>query len=140
MQRPPIAAGQSKKKSMKKLWIVALFPFLAFQCRKDNMEQCLKGKVIRITCASYVIQVLNNNSIGEDGWKDSMQGQQKTYDNVFTASNKCDIPLSYKAGDIIYFKLEKPMVTDCVICTIYDAPPKVKYQIRNVSTDPCEEY
>ena len=124
---------------MKKILIIALLPFLAFQCKKENMDKCIKGKVVRISCASYVIQVLNNDSIGEDGWKDSMRDQQTIYDNVFTASNKCDVPVSFKPGDIIYFKLEKPVPNDCVICMMYDAPPQTQYQIRNVSSVPCEE-
>lgn len=122
---------------MKKLLIVALLPILAFQCKKDNIENCIKGKVIRISCASYVIQVLNNDSIGEDGWKDIMQGNA-TYDNVFTASNKCDVPLSFKPGDVVYFTLENPAPTDCVLCTLYDAPPQTKFQIKNISSAPCE--
>src|SRR5688572_23011815 len=94
---------------MKKLFlIVAFVPFLAFQCRKENNQNCFKGKVVRITCASYVIQVLNNDSMGDDGWKDSMEGEQNTYDNVFNVSNKCKIPESYEVGDTIYFQLEKP--------------------------------
>jgi hypothetical protein len=124
---------------MKKIiFALALVPFFAFQCKKDNLNKCLKGKVIRITCASYVIQVLNDNSIGEDQWKDSFAQEEKVYDNVFTASNKCKIPLSYKAGDIIFFNLDKPNPDDCVICTMYDAPPQVKFQIKNISSAPCE--
>ena len=117
---------------------MVLLPLLAVQCKKENIDRCIKGKVVRISCASYVIQVLNNSSIGEDGWRDSIQGQQTTYDNVFTASNKCDVPLSFKPGDIIYFTLEKPAPNDCVICTMYDAPPQTQYQVRNVSSAPCE--
>ena len=120
--------------------MIALVPFLAFQCKKENTDKCIQGKVIRISCASYVIQVLNNDSIGEDGWKDSMQGQQTTYNNVFTASNKCEIPPSFKPGDIIYFKLEKPEPSDCVVCMMYDAPPQTQFQIRNVSTSPCKGF
>ena len=56
---------------MKKILLVAaLAPFFAFQCDKSITTKCVKGKVIRISCASYVIQVLNNDSVGEDQWKD----------------------------------------------------------------------
>ena len=124
---------------MKKLFLIAaLVPLFAFQCKKNNNPQCLKGKVIRITCASYVIQVLNNDSIGDDGWKDSMQGEQNTYDNVFNVSNKCKIPATYKVGDIIYFQIDKPEPSDCIVCMMYDAPPKTQYQVRNVTPTPCE--
>lgn len=124
---------------MKKLFlIVFLAPFFAFQCKKDNNQKCLKGKVIRITCASYVIQVLNNDSIGDDGWKNSMQGEQNSYDNVFAVSNKCKVPASYKPGDTIYFTLEKAEPSDCVVCMMYDAPPKAQYQVKNIASVPCE--
>ena len=94
--------------------------------------------MVRITCASYIIRVLNNDSVGDDGWKDSMQGEQATYENVFSVSNKCSIPTSYKVGDTIYFDLDKPAPSDCVVCMMYDAPPKTKYQVKNVSSAPCE--
>jgi hypothetical protein len=124
---------------MKKLLLViALVPFFAFQCDKNNMGKCVKGKVVRITCASYVIQVLNNDAIGDDQWKDSMQGEQNIYDNVFSVSNKCKIPASYRPGDIIYFALDKPEPGDCIVCMMYDAPPKTQYQVKNISSAPCE--
>lgn len=123
---------------MKKLFFfLAFVPLLAFQCNKDNLE-CLKGKVIRISCASYVIQVLDNDSLGEDQWKLTRDGIEETYDNVFAASNKCKISSSYKAGDIIYFTIGAPTQSDCVVCAMYDAPPKVQYEVKNVSSSPCE--
>ena len=124
---------------MKKgIFILMLLPIFAFQCDKDNFNKCLKGKVIRISCASYVIQVLNNDSIGDDQWRDSIDGEQKTYDNVFNISNKCKIPASYKPGDIIYFNLEKPEPNDCIVCLMYDAPPLAQFQIKNISSSSCE--
>ena len=124
---------------MKKLLLVAvLLPLFAFQCTKANKRGCLQGKVVRITCASYVIQVINNDSVGDDGWNDSMQSVQTTYENVFNVSNKCKIPPSHKVGDTIYFKLDKPEPNDCVVCMMYDAPPKTRYQVKNVSSTPCE--
>ena len=124
---------------MKKLFVIAaLLPVFAFQCKKDTNQKCLKGRVVRITCASYVIQVLNNDSIGDDEWKNSMQGEQTSYDNVFSVSNKCKIPVSHKAGDTIYFNLDKPEPSNCVVCMMYDAPPKTQFQIKNISSAPCE--
>lgn len=124
---------------MKKLLIIAaILPALAFQCARKSTEKCLKGKVIRITCASYVIQVLNDDSIGDDQWKNSMQDTQETFDNVFSASNKCNIPGSYKAGDTLYFKLDKPQPSDCVVCMMYDAPPKAQFHVKDVTSTPCE--
>ena len=124
---------------MKKLLLIAvILPLFAFQCKRAGNPKCLQGKIVRITCASYVIQVFNNDAVGDDVWKDSMQGVQTTYENVFKASNKCKIPTSYKVGDTIYFNLDKPEPNDCVLCMMYDAPPKTQYQVRNVSSKPCE--
>ena len=122
---------------MKKLFFLLAFaPLVAFQCNKGIME-CFKGKVIRISCASYVIQVLDNDSLGEDQWKLTKDGIDVFYDNVFTASNKCKIPSSYNAGDIIYFTIDKSKPNDCVVCMMYDAPPKTQYEVKNVSSSPC---
>ena len=118
--------------------ILMLMPFLGFRCEKDSGFHCYKGKVIRISCASYVIQVINNDSIGDDQWKDSTATGQNTYDNVFQVSNTCDVPNTYKTGDIFYFDLDNPGHSDCVICMMYDAPPKAKFRIKNISSTPCE--
>lgn len=124
---------------MKKfIFILGLFPVLAFQCQRGTDKKCLQGKIIRITCASYVIQVLSTDTIGDDQWKDSMQGEQKTYDNVFSASNKCKVPATFKAGDTIYFQLEDPEPNDCIVCMMYDAPPTARFQVKNVSVEPCK--
>jgi hypothetical protein len=118
--------------------LLIVLPFFAFRCDKASGKKCFKGKVVRISCASYVIGVLNDDSIGDDQWKDSAANGENVYDNVFSVSNKCKIPDAYKAGDIIYFNLEKPGPSDCVICMMYDAPPKTQFQIKNVSSTSCE--
>lgn len=122
---------------MKLVSLLVLIPLVAFQCKQGSKKTCLQGKVIRISCASYVIQVLSTDSIGDDQWKDSMQGEPKTYDNVFSASNKCKIPGDFKAGDTIYFEIDSPEPNDCIVCMMYDAPPTSRYQVKNVSASPC---
>lgn len=121
-------------------WILLLLPFFAFRCEKDTDNNCFKGKVVRITCASYVIQVLSAD-IGDDQWTDSMGTGQNTYDNVFQVSNKCDIPDTFKSGDTLYFDLnnpDPPNRNNCVVCMMYDAPPQAKFRIKNISTTPCQ--
>ncbi len=120
------------------LALVAL-PILAMQCgdKKKLNTQCLQGKVVRTSCASLVVQVTNNDSIGEDGWKDSTSANPATYDNVFSVSNLCKLPAEVKPGNTIYFTIEKPKPSDCVVCMMYDAPPRTQYDIINVSTSPC---
>jgi hypothetical protein len=111
---------------------LALLPALAFQCKKDSGTGWLEGKVIRLSCASFVVQILNKDDIGEDGWKD-MLDNNKEYDDVINASNKCEIPESIKKDNIIRFKLAAPKQhNDCVICFMYDAPPKAAYEIKNI--------
>ena len=118
---------------MKKILLASLLlPFFAFKCDKSAQNTFLEGKVVRISCASFIVQVLNNDAVGEDGWKD-MMNNNAVYDNVFTANNKCTIPSEIKAGNTIRFKLDKPTKNDCVICMMYDGPPKTKYDIKEVS-------
>lgn len=118
---------------MKKTLIVALLsPVFAFTCNKDNKSQLLEGKVLRISCASFVVQITNNDAAGQDGWKD-MTNNNAVYDNVFAANNKCSIPSNIKAGDVIRFKIEKPKPNDCVVCMLFDGPPETKYDMTDVT-------
>jgi hypothetical protein len=120
---------------MKKLLvIIAIVPFFAFQCDKDNAKTgWIEGKVIRLSCASFVVQLLNNNDIGEDGWKD-MLDNNKEYNDVIAASNKCEIPNSIQKDAVIRFKLEAPKPhNDCVICLMYDGPPQKAFEIKDIS-------
>jgi hypothetical protein len=119
---------------MKKVFIsIILLPFLAFTC--DSVEKqtdWLQGKVVRVSCASFIVQVLNNDTIGEDGWKD-MMNNNAAYDNVFNAGNKCAIPEAIKAGSTIRFKIAPPAKNDCVTCMMFDGPPQAKYDIKEVT-------
>lgn len=119
---------------MKKLLaIAALLPFFAFQCDKNAKSGWIEGKVIRLSCASFVVQLLNNTEIGEDGWQDMMDNN-KVYNDVITASNKCEIPNSVQKDQVIRFKLEAPKQhNDCVICLMYDGPPKKAFEIKEIS-------
>jgi len=111
---------------------LAAMPGLSSKCNKSKHDEYLKGKVIRISCASYVVQVLNNDSIGEDGWKDQSNNNTQ-YDNVFNASNTCKLPAGIKAGSAIRFKISPSKANECVMCMMYDAPPTVKFDITDMS-------
>jgi len=119
---------------MKKLFFVLMvLPVFAFKCSKPSAKDgYLEGKVLRISCASFVVQVLNNDTVGEDGWKD-MMNNNAVYNNVFAASNTCKIGGNIKAGNTIRFKVDKPTQNDCVVCMMYDGPPNVKYDIKDIS-------
>ena len=122
---------------MKKLfYLLLLLPVFAFQCQKEDNSNCVKGKIVRITCATTVIQVLNNDGIGIDGWSDSHENIG-TYDNVFTVSNKCQLT-GVNVGDVVYFDLEPATQSDCVVCAMYDAPPSAVFNVKNLSTAACD--
>lgn len=113
--------------------LAASMPALSSRCNQSHKpDDYLQGKVIRISCASFVVQVLNNNSIGEDGWKDQSNNNAQ-YDNVFAASNACKLPAGLKAGTAIKFKLSPPKANGCITCMMYDAPPTVKFDINDLT-------
>jgi hypothetical protein len=120
--------------TMKKLlWVALAFPFFAYQCDKTAKDGWLEGKVVRISCASYIIQVTNSDAVGEDGWKD-MSNNDKAYDNVFAVSNKCKMPADIKAGSAIKFKVAEPAKdSGCISCMMFDGPPKVALDVNEVS-------
>jgi hypothetical protein len=118
---------------MKLLFILLALPVMASKCSKSKEKNTqLEGKVVRISCASFVVQVLNDDKIGEDGWKDMMNNNAQ-YDNVFAANNACKIPAGIKAGATIRFKINSPAQNDCVMCMMFDGPPAAKYDITEVS-------
>ena len=114
------------------LWI-SILPLVSMQCDKKKIAgHCIQGKIVRITCATTVIQVLNVDTLGEDNWKDgSTEGN--TFNNVFSVANKCDIPASMKTGDVLTFEIGEPSKHDCIVCMMYDNPPKVKLGIININ-------
>ena len=117
---------------MKFLFILIALPVMTSKCnRNTENDGYLRGKVVRISCASFVVQVLNNDSFGEDNWKD-IKSNNMQYDNVFAVSNACKIPAGVKAGTTIRFKASSPKPNDCVYCMMYDAPPSAKYDITDV--------
>ena len=123
---------------MKKLLFVLMaLPFFAFKCNKSSNNDddgYLRGKVIRISCASYVVQVLNDDTIGDDGWKDVTKNNT-VYDNVFSATNVCKISHDITVGNVIRFKINQPVYNGCMFCAMYDAPPTAKYDINEVTLE-----
>ncbi|THU31144.1 hypothetical protein FAM09_29110 [Niastella caeni] len=119
---------------MKKIFFVLLaLPIFAFKCSKKNTRDgYLEGKVIRASCASLVVQVLNDDTVGEDGWKD-MKNNNAVYDNVFSVTNACKVADKLSAGTTFYFKVTQPVPNDCVYCMMFDAPPNAKYDITDIS-------
>ncbi|MEO6915707.1 MAG: hypothetical protein ABI151_08725 [Chitinophagaceae bacterium] len=113
---------------------ITLLIFSGFVCNK-KVDGCLKAKVLRVSCASFVVQVLNQDSIGSYGWKD-ISGNG-VYNNVFRVSNPCKIGMWAK-GEEFYFKINDTLkAQDCVACMMYDAPPEKSYMISAVSAKGC---
>jgi len=108
-------------------------------CKKETAKTCVRGKVVRITCASTVIQALNDNSMGEDGWVNYIGNGTTIYDNVFKVSNKCMLSSSIKQGDTVWFTIDSSFSTvgNCSLCDLGDHPPTVAYRIKNVSGNSC---
>ncbi len=107
-------------------------------CKKETAKTCVRGKVVRITCASTVIQVLNDNTLGMDGWTDRFGGNNVSYNNVFNLGNKCDLPSTFSKGDIIWFTIGPQVGGPCFACDMADYPPDVKYYVKNISGSPCQ--
>lgn len=89
-----------------------------------NTATRVKAKVIRITCATTVIEVLDaaHFDLGETWTK---QGTSETYEHVAVVSNKCEFPATLKEGDEFYFRQinKNDARNDCAVCMMYDFPP-----------------
>jgi len=111
-----------------------IFSFILSQlllgCEKNDVldESILKGEVIRVTCASTVVQIKNAEKYGEDSWINEMSTGQVKYDNVFKVENICKVNL--EMGKIFQFKIISLTQNGCIQCLLYDAPPKVSYAIE----------
>lgn len=103
---------------------------LQFGCVKSDMldQSILEGEVIRVTCASTVVQIKSTEKYGEDGWINEMSAAVQKYDNVFVVENICKVNL--EMGKIFQFKIISTTQNDCVQCYLYDAPPKISYAIE----------
>ncbi|MEO5997721.1 MAG: hypothetical protein ABIN89_13360 [Chitinophagaceae bacterium] len=123
---------------MKIISMLLILITMVFGCKKKVSPDCLRARIVRTTCASIVMQALNNNSIGEDNWKDVFDNNTH-YDNAFAISNPCGLPSGYKVGDVVYITIAKATTSDCIRCALYDAPPLISYDIKAIGKFPCDE-
>lgn len=102
-------------------------------CRKSGSKPgMLEGRIVRVNCASFVVEVLNNNGIGQDNWKDITT--DKFHNNAIAAANKCEMPDKAIVGKIIRFDTDAILTfAGCVTCDMFDAPPTAVYTLRNVT-------
>lgn len=116
--------------TIKYFLVSSLLSVFVSSCGHKN-DNCLKARVVRITCASLVVQVLNKDSIGSYGWRD-VRGNT-VYNNVFAVKNSCDMG-NWLKGQEFYFSIKDSSGgNDCIACKMYDAPPGKSYEIENVS-------
>jgi hypothetical protein len=114
--------------------------FLNFQCKKEQVVNCITGKlVVKGLCSQYVIQVIGSDTseLATDAvWNDPETG--KTYNNVFTVSNYCDFP-AMEVGETFTFRInqEKPILY-CIICAAIRATPTAKNSIKYTGTGNCQ--
>jgi hypothetical protein len=94
----------------------------------------IKGKVIRVTCASTVVQILDPNyySLGETWTK---FGTNDTVQHAANVLNKCEFPVTLTEGAEFYFKeiTASQARQDCAICMMYDGPPNKGIYLRVVN-------
>jgi hypothetical protein len=119
---------------MKHIFFILVTFILLLSCSPKTVvqqQQGIKAKIIRITCASAVIQILDKNyySLAED-WTE--KGTENTIPNAVSVSNKCDIPQNLKNGDEFYFELASKENTNqlCIVCKMMDYPPKKSIYIK----------
>jgi hypothetical protein len=78
------------------------------------------------------VQVLNDDTVGEDAWKD-ITNNNVVYDNVFAVNNACKFGENLKTGNTIRFKINPSASSDCMFCQMYDGQPRANYLIDDVS-------
>lgn len=119
---------------MKKIFsflCVTLVIASAYQCnnKTGSGKGTLKGRlVIKELCAHYVVEVIEgktDTSLVTNNWTD--EKRNKTYNNVFTVSNRCTFPAAeLNEGDEFEFTFDQnPPPQDCAVCmAFYPTPPK----------------
>ena len=122
---------------MKKLLIIVLLSFGIAACiptGSGSTNTRIKAQVIRITCASIVIQIQDPNyySLGET-WSDIFRPSFAPYEHAVSVSNTCEFPSNLVEGDLFYFQIDNNNSNNCAVCTLYDAPPSKKVGVKNIT-------
>lgn len=108
----------------------------AYRCnnRAVPADGVLKGKlVIKELCGHYVVQVMDaklDGALVANGWRDDKRN--KTYDNVFTVSNRCGFAKAnlYEGAEFEFMFDKNPPPEDCLVCMTYYPTPDKKNIIR----------
>jgi len=94
---------------------------------KESAAKVYKGKLeIKAMCMNYTIRLLEGDmdtSLIVKSWTNESTG--KTYQNVFSPGNPCDLPASINEGDEFYFTIDTAASKECIVCmAYYPKPPK----------------
>ena len=121
-------------KSVILILIAFIFSFGSCEKETELSSNVIKGKVVHRSCASVVVQVLDekHQSIGQSEWQQS--ASKPTYRHVFSVGNKCAFP-NLAEGAEFYFKVisEDPTNRDCVTCALFDNPPTKVHLVQVVN-------
>jgi hypothetical protein len=124
--------------------ILILLSVVFFACNKlpangsgnnnSNNTEKIKAKVVRITCASTTIEILDASHY-DLGVSWTMEGTANTYEHVAVVANKCEFPSNLKEGDTFYFQVinESDASNDCAVCMMYDFPPSKSIFLKVVN-------
>ena len=117
---------------MKHLILIFAASLVLSACEKTNDQPLIKGKLVHRSCASVVVQVLDSTKyfIAQNTWQ--QDSSKPVYEHVFAVSNQCSFPGSVTVGQEFNFKVvdEDPMQKECVLCALFDNPPKKTNMIK----------
>lgn len=121
------------KNSILLVAIIVFVCFLNFSCEKDNdAKQCYSAKILKISCGGTVLQLLQENNLGEE-WRDA--DDNTLYSNCVLAET---IPSENKMpNNTIYIEFEKVnSFSTGNFCDI-GGLPSTKIEIKNVYNNSC---
>lgn len=120
-----------------KILRIVICLLIASSCSSRNTaistseKELIKAKIVRLSCASTVIQIIDESYtyLGQT-WTE--MGTNKKVANAVNVINKCDVPKYFKEGDLFYFRLidKSEASQQCIACTMMDFPPEKSIYIR----------
>lgn len=120
-----------------KITAVIILSVLLFGCNPlsnggSSTGPKIKAKVIRITCASTAIQILDASSYSlGDTWVNG----NDTVEHAAYVINKCEFPDNLTVGSEFYFRVitASQARNDCAVCMMYDFPPSKGIYLKVVN-------
>ena len=112
------------------LFVLIATNFMFYSCEKSGYGPSIRGKLVHRSCASAVVQILDQSQkhLGQESWQ--MTPTSPVYHDVFVVSNHCSFG-KYKidVGDEFNFQLTKDPDDGCAVCALWDNPPTVQQRI-----------